>query len=143
MVGKQVELIENVAAANENTIVVLNTGAPITMNWLDKVAAVVQAWYPGQECGNAIADILFGDVNPSGRLPQTFPKRLEDNPTYINYPGEHGKVHYGEEIFVGYRYYEKKKIAPLFPFGYGLSYTTFAYSNLRLSASEVEPDHLA
>ena len=136
LVGDQAALIEKVAAANANTVVVLNTGSPITMNWLDKVAAVVQAWYPGQECGHAIADVLFGDVNPSGRLPQTFPKRLEDNPAYINYPGENGRVHYGEGIFVGYRYYDKKKIEPLFPFGYGLSYTTFAYRNLRLSASD-------
>lgn len=140
LVGEQVRLIEKVAAANKNTIVVLNTGSPITMNWLDKVAAVVQAWYPGQECGNAIADVLFGDVNPSGRLPLTLPKRLEDNPAYINYPGENGKVYYGEGIFVGYRYYDKKKIEPLFPFGYGLSYTTFAYRNLRLSATEIDAD---
>jgi len=140
LVGDQAALIEKVAAANANTVVVLNTGSPITMNWLDKVAAVVQAWYPGQECGNAIADVLFGDVRPSGRLPQTFPKQLEGNPAYINYPGESGRVHYGEGIFVGYRYYDKKKIEPLFPFGYGLSYTTFAYSNLRLSASEVDAD---
>ena len=136
LVGDQAALIEKVAAANANTVVVLNTGSPITMNWLDKVAAVVQAWYPGQECGHAIADVLFGDVNPSGRLSQTFPRRLEDNPAYINYPGENGRVHYGEGIFVGYRYYDKKKIEPLFPFGYGLSYTTFAYRNLRLSASD-------
>jgi beta-glucosidase len=104
------------------------------------VAAVVQAWFPGQECGNAIADVLFGDVNPSGKLPQTFPVRLEDNPAYINYPGENGKVRYGEGLFVGYRYYEKKKIAPLFPFGFGLSYTTFDYNNLRLSANSIGPE---
>jgi beta-glucosidase len=134
--AEQVELLHAVAAANPNTVVVLNTGSPVTMNWLDKVAAVVQAWYPGQECGNAIADVLFGDVNPSGRLPQTFPVRLQDNPAYINYPGENGRVHYGEGIFVGYRYYDKKEIAPLFPFGYGLSYTTFAVSNLMLSVEE-------
>ncbi len=140
LVGEQVALIEQVAAANKNTIVVLNTGSPITMNWLTNVAAVVQAWYPGQECGNAIADVLFGKVDPSGKLPQTFPLRLEDNPAYINYPGENGRVHYGEGLFVGYRYYEKKKIAPLFPFGFGLSYTTFAYDALRLSALEIAPD---
>ena len=137
--GQQAELIEAVAAANPNTVVVLNTGSPISMPWLDQVAGVVQAWFAGQETGNAIADVLFGDVNPSGRLPQTFPKRLEDNPAYINYPGENGQVHYGEGIFVGYRYYDKKKIDPLFPFGFGLSYTTFSYSNLTLSAAEVEP----
>ncbi len=140
LVGRQNELIERVAAANPRTIVVLQTGSPVTMPWLGKVAAVVQAWYPGQECGHAIADVLFGDVNPSGKLPQTFPVRLEDNPAYINYPGENGRVRYGEGIFVGYRYYEKKKIAPLFPFGFGLSYTTFRYDNLRLSADVIGPD---
>jgi len=108
--------------------------------WLDKVAAVLHAWYPGQEAGNAIADILFGDVNPSGKLPQTFPQRLEDNPSYINFPGENGKVLYGERLFVGYRYYDKKRITPLFPFGFGLSYTTFEYGTLQLSATEIGPD---
>ncbi len=137
LVGPQNELIERVAAANSNTIVVLQTGGPITMPWLPKVAAVLQAWYGGQECGNAIADVVFGVVNPAGKLPQTFPQRLQDNPAFINYPGEHGKVRYGEGIFVGYRYYEKKQIEPLFPFGYGLSYTTFAYTNLRLSAESI------
>jgi beta-glucosidase len=137
--GDQVELIERVAAANPNTIVVLNTGAPVTMDWLDKVPAVIQTWYAGQEAGNAIADVLFGDVNPSGKLPTTFPRRLQDNPAYINYPGENGKVHYGEGIFVGYRYYDKKGLAPLFPFGHGLSYTSFVYSNLVLSAAQVAP----
>jgi beta-glucosidase len=140
LVGEQVELIERVAAANPNTVVVLNTGSPITMNWLDKVASVVQAWYPGQEAGNALADVLFGDVNPSGKLPTTFPKRLQDNPAFLNYPGENGQVLYGEGIFVGYRYYEKKDIEPLFPFGYGLSYTTFAYRNLALGATEYGPE---
>ena len=140
LVGEQVALIEQVAAANKNTVVILNTGSPIAMPWLEKVAAVVQAWYPGQECGHAIADVLFGDTPPSGKLPQTFPKRLEDNPAYINYPGENGKVYYGEGLFVGYRYYEKKKIAPLFPFGFGLSYTTFGYGPLRLSAQQIGPD---
>ena len=135
--GQQVELIEQVAAANKQTVVVLNTGSPIAMPWLERVASVIQAWYPGQECGNAIADVLFGDVNPSGKLTETFPQRLEDNPAYINYPGENGHVHYGEGLFVGYRYYEKRHIAPLFPFGFGLSYTTFEYSNLHLSAAEI------
>jgi beta-glucosidase len=134
LVGEQTALIERVAAANPNTVVVLQTGSPVAMPWLDQVAAVVQAWYPGQECGNAIADVLFGDVNPSGKLPQTFPVRLEDNPAYINYPGENGTVRYGEGLFVGYRYYEKKRVAPLFPFGFGLSYTTFAYGTPRLRA---------
>jgi beta-glucosidase len=140
LAGKQRELIEAVAAANPRTIVVLNTGSPIAMPWLNKVAAVLEAWYPGQECGNAIADVLFGAVNPSGKLTETFPQRLQDNPAYINYPGENGQVRYGEGIFVGYRYYEKKQIAPLFPFGFGLSYTTFTYCGLRLSAQTLAPD---
>jgi beta-glucosidase len=138
--GKQNELVERVAEVNPRTIVLLNTGSPITMPWLEKVAAVVQAWYPGQECGNAIADVLFGRVNPSGKLPQTFPVRVQDNPAYLNFIPENGKVYYGEGIFIGYRYYDKKEIAPLFPFGFGLSYTTFAYDDLRLSAQEIGPD---
>jgi beta-glucosidase len=138
--GRQNEMIERVAAANPKTVVVLQSGAPVTMPWLEKVAGVIEAWYPGQECGNAIADVLFGAVNPSGKLPQTFPQRLEDNPAYINYPGENGRVRYGEGIYVGYRYYEKKQVKPLFPFGFGLSYTTFAYDNLRLSDQSIAPD---
>ncbi len=136
--GDQVTLINKVAEVNKNTVVVLNTGSPISMAWLGRVAGVVQAWYPGQECGNAMADVLFGIVNPCGKLAQTFPKRLADNPAFINYPGENGQVFYGEGIFVGYRYYEKKKISPLFPFGYGLSYTTFEYSPLSLNAAEYD-----
>lgn len=140
LVGRQNELVERVAAANPKTVVVLQTGGPVAMPWLDRVAGVLQAWYPGQECGNAIADVLFGAVNPAGRLPQTFPMHLEDNPAFINYPGENGKVRYGEGIFVGYRYYDKKLVEPLFPFGYGLSYTTFRYENLHLSAETITPD---
>jgi beta-glucosidase len=102
--GDQNELIERVAAVNPNTIVVLNGGSPLTMPWIDKVSAVVEQWFNSQECGNALADVLFGEVCPSGKLPTTFPVRLEDNPAYINYPGENGQVHYGEGIFVGYRY---------------------------------------
>ncbi|MBL8063704.1 MAG: glycoside hydrolase family 3 C-terminal domain-containing protein [Anaerolineales bacterium] len=138
--GAQNELIERVLKANKNTIVVVNTGSPVEMPWLDRVPAVVQLWYNSQEQGNALADILFGDVNPSGKLPTTFPVRLEDNPAYINYPGENGKVRYGEGIFVGYRYYDKKDITPLFPFGHGLSYTSFKYGNLRLSKKSITPD---
>jgi len=134
--GRQAELIERVAAANPNIVVVLNVGSPVTMRWLDRVAAVVLTWYGGQEAGNAIADVLFGDANPSGKLPTTFPRRIQDNPAYINYPGENGKVLYGEGIFVGYRYYDEKDVEPLFPFGHGLSYTTFAYRHLVLSAAE-------
>lgn len=138
--GRQNELVAQVAAANPKTIVVLNTGSPITMPWINQVAAVVQAWYPGQECGNAIADVLFGNVNPSGKLAQTFPVRLADNPAYLDMPGENGKIYYSEGLFVGYRYYDKRQIAPLFPFGFGLSYTTFGYGPLTLSAQELGTD---
>jgi beta-glucosidase len=135
--GGQVALIRRIARVNPKTIVVLNNGSVLEMKgWINEVGAVVEAWYPGQECGNAITDILFGEINPSGRLPETLPQKIEDTPSFINYPGENGKVIYGEGIFVGYRYYDKKKIEPLFPFGFGLSYTTFEYSNLNLDCSE-------
>lgn len=137
--GRQAELIERVAAANPRTVVVLNGGSPVRMPWLDRVAAVLETWYAGQEAGTAIADVLSGKLNPSGKLPTTFPKRLEDNPAYINYPGENGRVYYGEGIFVGYRYYDKKDVEPLFPFGYGLSYTSYEYRNLRLDKASYEP----
>jgi beta-glucosidase len=135
--GQQDELVRRVAAVNPKTIVVLNAGSALEMPWANEVAAIVQLWYNGQEQGNALADVLFGDVNPSGKLPITFPVRLQDNPAYINYPGENGHVRYGEGIFVGYRYYDKKELEPLFPFGHGLSYTTFDYSNLKLSAEKL------
>lgn len=129
--GNQEALIRAVVAANPNTIVVVNSGAPVTMPWADAIPAILQAYYPGQEGGNALAAILFGDVNPSGKLTVTFPKRLIDNPAYINYPG--GKeVRYGEGIFVGYRYYDIKDVAPLFAFGHGLSYTSFDYTGLQV-----------
>ena len=134
LTGPQNELIRAVAAVNPNTVVVLNVGAPVTMPWVDEVAAVVLAYYPGMENGNAIAKVLLGEVNPSGKLSVTYPKRLEDTPAYVNYPG--GKdVRYGEGIFVGYRYYDAKGIEPLFPFGHGLSYAAFEYSDLRVPAS--------
>ncbi|MBK9603518.1 MAG: glycoside hydrolase family 3 C-terminal domain-containing protein [Anaerolineales bacterium] len=138
--GQQDELIRQVVAANPNTIVVLNVGSPVEMPWADDVPAILQLWYNSQEQGNALADVLFGDANPSGKLPTTFPVRLEDNPAYINYPGENGKVRYGEGIFVGYRYYDKKKVEPLFPFGHGLSYTTFEYSNLQINKKSITPN---
>ena len=129
----QDKLINAVAAANPNTVVVLETGGPVLMApWLDDVAAVVQAWYPGQEGGNAIADILLGNVNPSGKLPVSFIKSYEDSPAFNGYKDKSLKSHYPEGIFVGYRYLDKHKIEPLFPFGHGLSYTQFAYSGLRI-----------
>jgi beta-glucosidase len=130
-------LISAVAAANPRTIVLVNAGSPVSMPWTDDVAAVAQLWYLGQETGNAVADLLVGDASPSGRLPTTFPRRYEDNPTLVNYPGEGGQVHYGENVFVGYRYYDLADVEPRFPFGHGLTYTTFEYGEVSLSSTEV------
>jgi beta-glucosidase len=133
--GGQAELIRKVAEVNPRTIVVLVAGSPVTMeSWLSKVPSVVQAWYGGMEGGNALAAILFGDVNPSGKLPATFPRRLEDSPAHARgaYPGRNGTVRYEEGLLVGYRWFDTKAIEPLFPFGHGLSYTKFGYANLRL-----------
>jgi beta-glucosidase len=130
----QDELIQKIAAANHKTIVVL-LGTPAEMDgWVGRVPAVLQAWYPGMEGGNALAEILFGDVNPSGKLPCTIPKRLEYSPAHAlrAYPGSSGVVTYSEGLLVGYRWFDTKKIEPQFPFGYGLSYTTFKYSDLKL-----------
>ena len=127
----QDELIEAVEAANPHTIVVLNTGDPVTMTrWVDKTPALVFMGYGGQEGGKALANILFGVANPSGKLPVTMPKQFEDSPAYGHYPGEHLKVNYAEGIYVGYRYFDTKKVEPQFPFGFGLSYTTFEYLSL-------------
>ena len=125
--GNQDELIEAVVMVNPNTVVVNQSGTPVTMPWADKVSAIVQGWYQGQEAGNAIADVLLGHVNPSGKLPVTFPKVLSDNPAYHNWPGENLKVNYGEGLYIGYRHYERSGIEPLFSFDHGLSYSTFAY----------------
>jgi len=134
--GNSDTLISQVAAANPNTIVVLNTGSAVTMPWLGSVAGVMENWYPGQQDGNAIAALLFGDVNPSGKLPVTFPQSLSQVPasTTAQWPGQNGQVQYSEGVDVGYRWYQAKNITPLFPFGFGLSYTTFGFSNLAVSA---------
>ncbi|MFH0771048.1 MAG: glycoside hydrolase family 3 C-terminal domain-containing protein [Candidatus Omnitrophota bacterium] len=130
----QDELIEKVLRVNKNTVVILNNGAPVSMNrWVNKVSAVVEAWYPGQEGGNALADILLGDYNPSGRLPVTFPLNWEDCSAHRNYPGKNDEARYLEGIFVGYRYFDEKEIEVLFPFGYGLSYATFDYRNIQVN----------
>ena len=134
----QNELIAKVAAVQPNTIVVLHNGSPVEMPWVDQVKGIVEAYLGGQAVGGAVCDILFGKVNPSAKLPESFPKKLEDNPSYLSYIGEGDMVEYREGIFVGYRYYDKKKMDVLFPFGYGLSYTTFAYSNLRLDKKEMK-----
>jgi len=129
----QKELIEAVARANPRTIVVINSGGAVDMSgWVDQVAAVLQAWYPGQESGQAVADILFGVANPSGKLPASFERHWGDSSADANYPGSDGKVFYKEGIFVGYRQFDRSDVKPLFPFGYGLSYTTFAYAGMRL-----------
>lgn len=130
-------LIEAVASVRPETVVVLCNGSAITMPWIDKVKAILEMGLGGQASGGATADVLLGKVNPSGRLAETFAKRLEDTPAYLHYPGEAGQVRYGEGLFVGYRYYERKKIKPLFPFGYGLSYTTFEHLNLQFNKSSI------
>jgi len=136
----QEKLLEELAKVNPNIVVVLLSGNAVAMPWLDNVKAVVQAWYIGSEAGNAIVDVLSGAVNPSGKLPFTFPKRLEDNGAMSfgvsSFPGEKGKETYKEDILVGYRWHDTKQIAPQFSFGFGLSYTTFELGKLRASASQ-------
>ena len=133
----QNKLIEAVAEANPNTVVVLHNGAPVEMPWIGKVKAVLEAYLGGQAVGEAVVRVLFGDANPCGHLPETFPLKLEDNPSFLYYGGEGNATEYREGVFVGYRYYDKKKMDVLFPFGYGLSYTTFEYSGLKLSADRI------
>ncbi|KAK3393804.1 glycoside hydrolase superfamily [Podospora didyma] len=138
--GSQDRLVEAVLKANPRTIVVNQSGSPVTMPWADKVPAIVQAWYQGQEAGNALADVLFGLQNPSGKLPCTFPRRLQDTPAYHNWPGENLEVVYGEGLYMGYRHYDRVNVAPLFPFGHGLSYTAFEYGRPSLSSKVLIPD---
>ena len=132
--GGQSELIQAVVAANPRTIVVLNNGTPVVMrDWISKVPGLIETWFPGQEGGAALAAVLFGDVNPSGKLPDTLAARREDYPDYGNFPGVNGQVNYAEGIYVGYRYFDKKHVDPIFPFGFGLSYTTFGYGPVHVS----------
>jgi beta-glucosidase len=134
----QDELIQEMLAANRKTVVVMTSGGGVDMNgWLERVPALVESWYPGQEGGTALAELLFGDVNPSGRLPVTFERRFEDNPVHDSYYTEAGtkRIVYKEGVFVGYRGYEHNNTKSLFPFGYGLSYTTFKYGNLTIKPS--------
>jgi beta-glucosidase len=140
---KQQELIRRTVAANPNTVIILTNGGPLAMPWLDDVPSLLETWYPGMEGGNAIARVLFGDVNPSGKLPLTFPKQLQDSPAHQSersYPGDKRAVHYDEELFVGYRHYDKHEIEPLFPFGHGLSYTQFQYSDLQIYGASFNAD---
>ena len=142
--GRQDELVQAVARANPRTVVVLQTGGPVAMPWLDAVPAVVQAWFPGQEAGHAIADVLLGEAEPGGRLPQTFPRSLEDDPTRplapdVQYPGVGGKVEYREGLFTGYRHVDRAGTRPLFPFGFGLSYASFELSDLVATPASLRP----
>ncbi|KAK6077068.1 glycoside hydrolase family 3 [Seiridium cupressi] len=129
-------LIRQVVEANSNTAVVIQSGTPVAMPWANSTSAILQAWYGGNETGNGIADVLFGDVNPSARLPLSFPQRLEDTPTFLNYGSERGRTIYGEDVYIGYRWYEKTKKDVLFPFGHGLSYSDFQLSDISVTASE-------
>ena len=131
-------LIDAVCEVQPNTVVVLHNGSPVEMPWKDKVKGIVEAYLGGQAIGSAVVDVLFGKVNPSGKLPETFPLKLEDNPSYLYYFGEGDKVEYREGVFVGYRYYETKKVDVLFPFGHGLSYTNFKYSNITISDDNIK-----
>ncbi len=138
--GQQADLIRAIAAANPRTVVVLNNGTPVTIqDWLERVPGLIEAWLPGQEGGAALADVIFGDVNPSGKLPDTLGARRADYPDAPNFPGQHAQVHYDEGIYVGYRHFDKRGIEPLFPFGFGLSYTTFAYRNLQCGQAGLAP----
>ena len=130
-------LISEISSQQKNTVVVLTNGSAIKMPWVNKVSGLLETWLGGQAGAGGAADVLFGKINPSGKLAETFPMRLEDTPAYMNFPGEEGEVLYGERIFVGYRHFDKKKINPLFPFGYGLSYTTFYYSDLKVSNKNI------
>ncbi len=134
----QIELLKRVSEANENVVVVLYNGSPIEMPWIDSAKAVIEAYLGGQAVGGATKAVLFGEVNPCGRLPESFPIHLEDNPSYLTYGGEGNTAVYNEGLFVGYRYYDKKKMDVLFPFGYGLSYTDFEYKNFCVSSASIK-----
>lgn len=136
--ANQDALIEAILEVNPNTTVVLNTGSPVEMPWIDQANAVIQTWFAGQEFGNALVDILSGAVNPSGKLPTSFPKNIEDTPAYAFYPGKDLQMNYEEKLLVGYKWYEAKNIQPLFPFGHGLSYTNFEYKDLKV---EIRDNH--
>jgi beta-glucosidase len=139
----QDELVRAVSAVNPHTAIVVNAASPVEMDWAERVGAVLQCWFAGEEWGHALADVLSGDVAPSGKLPTTFPVRIEDTPAYTSYPGERGQVHYGEGVFVGYRWYDARRIEPKFCFGHGLSYTTFALDAPTASTAAVTTSALA
>lgn len=136
--GNQNVLIAEIARAQPNVVVVLANGAPVTMPWINDVSAVLEMYLAGDGASEAAMALLYGESNPCGKLAETFPLRLEDTPSFLNFPGERGRVEYHEGVFVGYRYYDKKKLPVLFPFGHGLSYTSFAYSDLNLSRKKIK-----
>jgi beta-glucosidase len=138
--GRQVELIRAVAEANKKTIVLVNTGAPVDMSWASDIPALMQIWFGGQEMGHAVVDVLLGEADPGGRLPITIPERIEHTPAFGNFPGEHGQVRYGEGVFIGYRWYESRVLPVRFPFGHGLSYTTFEIGQPDCDDTEINPD---
>ncbi|KZT03419.1 glycoside hydrolase family 3 protein [Laetiporus sulphureus 93-53] len=133
MPGRTNELIARVGKANPNTVVCVQAGSAVSMPWVKDVNGTIQAWYSGNEVGNALADVLFGAINPSGRLPLTLPVREQDIPAYLNMRSEHGQIHYREDVFVGYKFYQARGVEALFPFGFGLSYTTFSFSDLSIT----------
>ena len=139
--GRQVELIRAVAEANKKTIVLVNTGAPVDMSWANEVPSIMQIWFGGQEMGHAVVDVLLGEADPGGRLPTTIPERIEHTPAYGNFPGEHGQVRYGEGVFIGYRWYEARHLPVRFPFGHGLSYTTFEIGQPDCEDTEISSAH--
>jgi beta-glucosidase len=131
--GAQDELVRRVAEVNPRTIVVINAGSPVTMPWADDVAAILQVWFPGEEFGEALADVLFGAAEPGGRLPITMPYRLADTPAFEHHPGRDGLAVYAEGLFIGYRWYDAQNVAPRFPFGHGLGYTTWTFGEAHVS----------
>jgi len=135
--GRQDELIRKVAAANPRTVVLVNTGAPVSMDWVEEVPAAMQIWFGGQEMGSAVADVLLGDQDPGGRLPMTIPERIEHTPAFGNFPGEHGQIRYGEGLLIGHRWYEARHLPVRFPFGHGLSYASFEIGEPHLDRLEI------
>jgi len=141
--GQQDEVIARVAEANPNTVVCIQAGSAVSMPWVGDVNGLLQTWYSGNEVGNAIADVIYGKVNPCGRLPLTLPVRMEDVPSYLSLRSENGKIHYREDLFVGYKHYQARHVKPMFSFGYGLSYSRFSLSNVNIIGAAITADSVA